>query len=185
MGRAKSWALGARPLLPATKQTSAERLVRPFLVRLFGSVSFGGGARCLQPTGHPYLSQGAMGWPFRGISAGNVEVWDLAPGPSLCHVRVRCPGLCCLSPSSEAQGFFVWVTAPGPESSKGCGPGAVRGRDPAVGQVDEDSCGQPSLFVWVGEGELAFAPARTLAPGLPQRQGLCSGDARTPKGAGF
>lgn len=79
----------------------------------------------------------------------------------------------------------MWVTAPGPGSSKGCGPRAVRGRDLAVGQVDEGSCGQPSLFVWVGEGERAFAPARTLAPGLPQRQGLSSGGARTPKGAAF
>lgn len=77
----------------------------------------------------------------------------------------------------------MWVTAPG--SSKGCGPEAIRGRDPADGQVDQDSCGQPSLFVWVGEGELAFAPVRTLAPGLPQRQGLSSEGARTPKGAAF
>jgi hypothetical protein len=35
----------ALPLLPATKQTSTERLVRLFLVRLLRSVSFGGGAR--------------------------------------------------------------------------------------------------------------------------------------------
>lgn len=53
----------------------------------------------------------------------------------------------------------MWVTAPG--SSKGCG------RDPAVGQVDEDSCGQPSLFVWVGEGELAFAPVENLSARTP------------------
>lgn len=80
---------------------------------------------------------------------------DLTP------VRVRCPPLAALSLSAEAQGVFVWVTTPG--SSKGCGLGECCGRDPAVGQVDEDSCGQPSLFVWVGEDELAFAPARTLA----------------------
>lgn len=34
---------GARPLLPATKQTSPKRLLLPFLVRLL--LSFGGGAR--------------------------------------------------------------------------------------------------------------------------------------------
>lgn len=79
----------------------------------------------------------------------------------------------------------MWVTAPGPGSSKGCGPRAVPRRDPAFGQVDKVSCDQTSLFVWVGEGERALAPVRTLALGLPQRQGLNSGGARTPKGTVF
>lgn len=67
------------------------------------------------------------------------------------------PATNCPSPSAETQGVFVWVIAA--ESSKGCGPeqtAGVTGR--VVGQVDGDSCGQSSLSVWVGEGELAFVP---------------------------
>lgn len=78
----------------------------------------------------------------------------------------------------------MWVIAAG--FSKGCGPGAVRGRDRAVGQVDGDSCGQSSLSVWVGEGELAFSARET-----PKRQDSRRGRdsaleaPRPPGGAAF
>lgn len=87
----------------------------------------------------------------------------------------------CRQAQRQRQGVFVWVIAAG--FSKGCGPGAVRGRDRAVGQVDGDSCGQSSLSVWVGEGELAFSARET-----PQRQDSrrgrdsSSGGAKTPRG---
>lgn len=43
------------------------------------------------------------------------------------------PATCCLSPSTETQGVFVWVIATG--SSKGCGPGVDPGRDRAGGRA--------------------------------------------------
>lgn len=85
---------GACPLLRATKQTSAERPVRPYVVRLLRAVPFGGGARSVQRIGHPYLSQGTtVGWPFRERWAGHAGLGDLAPGHPLCPARVPCRDL--------------------------------------------------------------------------------------------